>query len=151
MITIFGATGDLSHRKLFPSIFHLYQQDNLDEHIAIIGIGRRDYNNEQFRDQVKASIQTYVKDTDRIDEFMTHVFYHKTDVSDKESYQSLLQFSERLDSEFALGGNRLFYLAMAPQFFGVISDYLKSSGLTQTTGFKRLVIEKPFGSDLKSA
>ena len=82
---------------------------------------------------------------------MTHVFYHKTDVSDKESYQSLLQFSERLDSEFALGGNRLFYLAMAPQFFGVISDYLKSSGLTQTTGFKRLVIEKPFGSDLKSA
>ena len=151
LITIFGATGDLSHRKLFPSIFHLYQQDNLDEHIAIIGIGRRDYNNEQFRDQVKASIQTYVKDTDRIDEFMTHVFYHKTDVSDKESYQSLLQLSERLDSEFALGGNRLFYLAMAPQFFGVISDYLKSSGLTQTTGFKRLVIEKPFGSDLKSA
>ena len=58
MITIFGATGDLSHRQLFPSIFHLYQQDNLDEHIAIIGIGRRDYNNEQFRDQVKASIQT---------------------------------------------------------------------------------------------
>ena len=77
LITIFGATGDLSHRKLFPSIFHLYQQDNLDEHIAIIGIGRRDYNNEQFRDQVKASIQTYVKDTDRIDEFMTHVFIIK--------------------------------------------------------------------------
>ena len=53
LITIFGATGDLSHRKLFPSLFHLFQQDNLDEHIAIIGIGRRDYTNEVFREQVK--------------------------------------------------------------------------------------------------
>ena len=62
-------------------------------------------------------------------------------MSDKESYQSLLQFSERLDSEFALGGNRLFYFSDGTTIFGVISDYLKSSGLTQTTGFKRLVIE----------
>ncbi|MEQ6019355.1 glucose-6-phosphate dehydrogenase [Staphylococcus saccharolyticus] len=151
LITIFGATGDLSHRKLFPSIFHLYQQDNLDEHIAITGIGRRDYTNDEFRNQVKASIQKHVKDTYKIDGFMEHVFYHKADVSDEESYKSLLQFSSQLDSQFGLGGNRLFYLAMAPQFFGVISDYLKSSGLTNTTGFKRLVIEKPFGSDLKSA
>lgn len=151
LITIFGATGDLSHRKLFPSIFHLFQQDNLDEHIAIIGIGRRDYSNDEFRNQVKSSIQKHVEDTNRIDEFMNHVFYHKTDVSDEESYDSLLKFSNQLDSEFGLQGNRLFYLAMAPQFFGVISDFLKSSGLTNTTGFKRLVIEKPFGSDLKSA
>ena len=129
----------------------MFQQDNLDEHIAIIGIGRRDYSNEEFRDQVKSSIQKHVKDTNRIDEFMNHVFYHKTDVSDERSYESLLQFSNQLDKELGLQGNRLFYLAMAPQFFGVISDFLKSSGLTNTKGFKRLVIEKPFGSDLKSA
>ncbi len=67
LITIFGATGDLSHRKLFPSIFHLYQQDNLDEHIAIIGIGRRDITNDDFRNQVKSSIQKHVKDTNKID------------------------------------------------------------------------------------
>ena len=73
------------------------QQDNLDEHIAIIGIGRRDYSNEEFRDQVKSSIQKHVKDTNRIDEFMNHVFYHKTDVSDERSYESLLQFSNQLD------------------------------------------------------
>ena len=100
LITIFGATGDLSHRKLFPSIFHLFQQDNLDEHIAIIGIGRRDYSNDEFRNQVKSSIQKHVEDTNRIDEFMNHVFYHKTDVSDEESYDSLLKFSNQLDSEF---------------------------------------------------
>ena len=61
LITIFGATGDLSHRKLFPSLFHLFQQDNLDEHIAIIGIGRRDYTNEVFREQVKSSIKSMSK------------------------------------------------------------------------------------------
>ncbi|GEP84768.1 glucose-6-phosphate 1-dehydrogenase [Staphylococcus piscifermentans] len=151
MITIFGATGDLSHRKLFPSLFHLYQQDNLDQHVAIIGIGRRDYSNDEFRKQVKASIQAHVKDTKHLDQFMEHVFYFKHDVSDEQSYDELLQFSNQLDSEFGLEGNRLFYLAMAPNFFGVVTDYLKSSGLTKTRGFKRLVIEKPFGSDLASA
>ena len=151
MITIFGATGDLSHRKLFPSLFHLYQQDNLDEHVAIIGIGRRDYSNEHFRNQVKSSIQAHVKDTKHLDQFMEHVFYSKHDVSEEQSYDDLLQFSNQLDSEFGLQGNRLFYLAMAPNFFGLVMDYLKSSGLTKTRGFKRLVIEKPFGSDLASA
>ena len=151
LITIFGATGDLSHRKLFPSLFHLYQQDNLDQHVAIIGIGRRDYSNDEFRKQVKASIQAHVKDTKHLDQFMEHVFYFKHDVSDEQSYDELLQFSNKLDSEFGLEGNRLFYLAMAPNFFGVVTDFLKSSGLTKTRGFKRLVIEKPFGSDLASA
>lgn len=117
---------------MFPSIFHLYQQDNLDEHIAIIGIGRRDITNDDFRNQVKSSIQKHVKDTNKIDAFMEHVFYHRHDVSNEESYQELLDFSNELDSQFELKGNRLFYLAMAPQFFGVISDYLKSSGLTDT-------------------
>ncbi|MCU5745454.1 glucose-6-phosphate dehydrogenase [Staphylococcus sp. SQ8-PEA] len=151
LITIFGATGDLSHRKLFPSLFHLFQQDNLNDHIAIIGIGRRAYSNEEFRAQVKKSIQTHVNNTKHIDKFMEHVFYHMHDVSDAKSYEQLLTFSNQLDQQFGLEGNRLFYLAMAPKFFGVISDYLKDFGLTDTSGFKRLVIEKPFGSDLASA
>lgn len=151
MITIFGATGDLSHRKLFPSLFHLYQQDNLNEQIAIIGIGRRSLTNDDFREQVKASIERYVTNTEHLEHFMEHVFYHEHDVNDEASYDELLEFSNDLDERFELGGNRLFYLAMAPKFFGIISDYLKSSGLTQTDGFKRLVIEKPFGSDLASA
>ncbi|ARJ13962.1 MULTISPECIES: glucose-6-phosphate dehydrogenase [Staphylococcus] len=151
LITIFGATGDLSHRKLFPSLFHLFQQNNLDEHIAIIGIGRRDLTNDEFRQQVASSIQHHVGNTDLLDEFMTHVYYHRHDVNDEASYQSLLTFSNELDKQYQLQGNRLFYLAMAPQFFGIISDFLKTSSLTNTHGFKRLVIEKPFGSDLKSA
>lgn len=102
LITIFGATGDLSHRKLFPSLFHLFQQDNLDEHIAIIGIGRRDYTNEIFREQVKASIQSHVEDTTQIDEFMEHVYYFKHDVSDEQSYHDLLDFSNQLDTQYQL-------------------------------------------------
>ncbi len=151
LITIFGATGDLSHRKLFPSLFHLYQQDNLDERVAIIGIGRRQLTNDDFRAQVKASIQAHVQDTKHLDKFMQHIFYQPHDVNDEASYQTLLELSESLDRTFSLGGNRVFYLAMAPQFFGIVTDYLKSSGLTNTEGFKRLVIEKPFGIDLKSA
>ncbi|AVP37105.1 glucose-6-phosphate dehydrogenase [Staphylococcus felis] len=151
LITIFGATGDLSHRKLFPSLFHLYQQDHLNEQIAIIGIGRRQLSNDDFRAQVKKSIQAHVQDTKHLDKFLQHVFYQPHDVNDEASYKKLLKLSESLDEEFSLGGNRLFYLAMAPQFFGIVTDYLKSSGLTQTSGFKRLVIEKPFGSDLASA
>ena len=151
LITIFGATGDLSHRKLFPSLFHLFQQNNLDAHVAIIGIGRRELTNDDFRNQVEASIKKHVDDTEQLDAFMEHVFYHQHDVNDGESYQSLLAFSEELDQKFELQGNRLFYLAMAPKFFGIVTDFLKSSGLTDTKGFKRLVIEKPFGSDLASA
>lgn len=151
LITIFGATGDLSHRKLFPSIFHLYQQNQLDEHIAIIGVGRRDWSNEKFRSEIKASVQKHVQDTNKLDEFMEHVFYQSHDVNDATSYQELLEFANDLDSKYELQGNRLFYLAMAPQFFGTVTDFLKSSGLTETDGFKRLIIEKPFGNDLASA
>ncbi|EKU49826.1 glucose-6-phosphate dehydrogenase [Staphylococcus massiliensis] len=151
LITIFGATGDLSHRKLFPSLFHLFQQDNLDSHVAIIGIGRRSLTNDEFRTQVKESIQAHVADTKHLDKFMLHVFYQPHDVNDEESYENLLELSLKLDHEFELEGNRMFYLAMAPQFFGTVTDFLKSSGLTETKGFKRLVIEKPFGSDLASA
>ena len=151
LITIFGATGDLSHRKLFPSLFHLYQQDNLNEHVAIIGIGRREWTNEKFRAEIKSSIEKFVKDTHKIDEFMEHVYYQSHDVNNKESYDALLTLSESLDAKYNLNGNRLFYLAMAPEFFGTVSDFLKSSGLTKTKGFKRLIIEKPFGKDLASA
>lgn len=151
LITIFGATGDLSHRKLFPSLFHLFQQNNLNEHVAIIGVGRRDWSNEKFREEIKISISKHVADTTRIDEFLEHVFYQSNDVNDLASYAEIVTLSTQLDEQFGLNGNRLFYLAMAPEFFGIVTDSLKKSGLTKVSGFKRLIIEKPFGTDLKSA
>lgn len=151
LITIFGATGDLSHRKLFPSLFHLYQQNNLNEHVAIIGVGRREWTTEHFRTEIKESITKHVKDTERIDEFLEHVFYQPHDVNDLKSYETLLTLSNELNVQFKLEGNRLFYLAMAPEFFGTVTESLKKSELTKTDGFKRLIIEKPFGTDLESA
>ena len=74
LITIVWSNSDLSHRKLFPSLFHLYQQENLNEHIAIIGIGRRELTNDDFRSQVKSSIQEHVKNTKHLDKFMEHAF-----------------------------------------------------------------------------
>lgn len=151
LITIFGATGDLSYRKLFPSIYNLFQKGYFAESFALIGTGLNELTTEEFRKQVRVSIQNHIDNPKEIESFLNHLFYKQQDVNSKESYTSLLQLSQELDEQFSLEGNRLFYLAISPNFFGIITNHLKKSGLTQTKGFKRIIIEKPFGDDFKSA
>lgn len=151
LIMIFGATGDLAKRKLYPSLYHLYKKGKLAEKFAVIGTARRPWTHEQFRENIKDSILTFVGTNDHIDDFASHFYYQPHDVTDSDSYIQLKKLTNELDSKYDLQGNRIFYLAMAPEFFGTIADHLKSDGLTDTTGFKRLVIEKPFGHDLESA
>ncbi|MBU8879290.1 glucose-6-phosphate dehydrogenase [Bacillus sp. FJAT-29790] len=148
---IFGATGDLANRKLFPSLYRLYKTGKLSERFAVIGIARRPLSNEEFQLSVKNSIQTAVDNNEDITEFISHFYYHSHDVTDSSSYLALKKMAAKLDSHYALEGNRIFYLAMAPEFFGTIAEHLKADGLTDVQGFKRLVIEKPFGHDLESA
>ncbi|GIN85558.1 glucose-6-phosphate 1-dehydrogenase [Heyndrickxia sporothermodurans] len=151
LIMIFGATGDLAKRKLYPSLYHLYKKGKLAEKFAVIGTARRAWTHEQFRENIKESIITFVGTNDQIDDFASHFYYQPHDVTDSNSYIQLKKLAEELDTKYSLQGNRIFYLAMAPEFFGTIADHLKSDGLTETIGFKRLVIEKPFGHDLESA
>ena len=151
LITIFGATGDLSYRKLFPSIYNLFQKGYFGKSIAIIGTGLDELTTEEFRQQVKLSIKNQIEKPRDIDEFLYHLFYQQQNVNQQESYEQLLQLSQDLDEEFNLEGNRLFYLAMSPNFFGTVTNNLKDSGLTNVQGFSRVIIEKPFGDDLKSA
>ncbi|MCM3022842.1 glucose-6-phosphate dehydrogenase [Heyndrickxia ginsengihumi] len=151
LIMLFGATGDLAKRKLFPSLYNLYRKGKLSENFAIIGTARRDWSHEVFRDHVKDSVLTARKTAEKIDEFISHFYYQAHDVTDSESYIQLKKLADDLDQQYQLEGNRIFYLAMAPEYFGTISDHLKDDGLTNTNGFKRLVIEKPFGHDLESA
>ncbi|MFE8702564.1 glucose-6-phosphate dehydrogenase [Cytobacillus sp. FJAT-54145] len=148
---IFGATGDLAKRKLFPSLYRLFEKGNLSEHFAVIGVARRPLTNDEFQDNVKKSVSTAIDKEDRIEEFSSHFYYHSHDVTDSDSYASLNKLAEQLDSHYQLDGNRIFYLAMAPEFFGTIALHLKEDGLTNVNGFKRLVIEKPFGHNLESA
>ncbi|OKL38046.1 glucose-6-phosphate dehydrogenase [Domibacillus mangrovi] len=148
---LFGATGDLAKRKLYPSLYRLYRKGHLASGFAVIGTARREWDNDIFREHVKKSVIELTTDQDQIDEFISHFYYLPHDVSDSNSYIELRTLANELDHQYSLGGNRLFYLAMAPEFFGTIADHLKYDNLTDTEGFGRLVIEKPFGHDLPSA
>ncbi|WAA10483.1 glucose-6-phosphate dehydrogenase [Fervidibacillus albus] len=151
LILLFGATGDLAKRKLYPSLYNLFEKGLLSDRFAVVGVARRLKGNEDFRNWVKDSIMTFGERSDQLEEFISHFYYQSHDVSDSSSYTQLKQLVDRLDEQYRLEGNRIFYLAMSPEFFGTVAGHLKADGLTETNGFKRLVIEKPFGHDLQSA
>ncbi|KEZ50912.1 glucose-6-phosphate dehydrogenase [Metabacillus indicus] len=151
VIVIFGATGDLAKRKLFPSIYRLHRSKKIDSDFAVVGVGRRPWTNEEFRSNVSDSIQSSIKQSSELDEFASHFYYHPFDVTNPSSYLELKGMLSELDGKYSIPGNRMFYMAMAPEFFGTIARNLKSEGLTATEGWSRLVIEKPFGHDLPSA
>ncbi|MBO9131450.1 glucose-6-phosphate dehydrogenase [Bacillus sp. 165] len=151
IIVIFGATGDLAKRKLFPSIFRLYRSGKLSEDFAVVGVARRSLSNEDFRENVKQSIGHFLEKNVSHDTFASHFYYHPFDVTNVVSYQELKSLLSSLDEQYNTEGNRIFYLAMAPDFFGTIADNLKKQGLTSTEGWSRLVIEKPFGQNYESA
>lgn len=151
IIVIFGATGDLAKRKLFPSIYRLYQSGKIGEEFAVVGVARRPWTNETFRENVKESVENSVSVNSDLTSFTSHFFYQPFDVSDHSSYHDLRSLLSDLDGRYQTEGNRIFYLAMAPEFFGIIANNLKEHGLKDTNGWTRLVIEKPFGHDLPSA
>ncbi len=151
LITIFGATGDLAKRKLYPSLYHLFTKGQLAEHFAVIGVGRRPWSNDVLRAHVKDSVLSSIPEAENVETFISRFYYQAHDVSDSASYIQLKELANDLDEKYSLQGNRIFYLAMAPEFFGTIAEHLKQDGLTDTPGFHRLVIEKPFGHDLESA
>ncbi|WP_430534041.1 glucose-6-phosphate dehydrogenase [Listeria rocourtiae] len=151
LITIFGGTGDLANRKLYPSLYHLFTKGFLKENFAVIGTARRPWTNDFFREKVVESLKGIEKEGFEPEEFASHFYYQSHDVTNRESYVELKNLSDELDKKYALQGNRLFYLAMAPNFFGTIASRLKSEGFVDNAGFSRLIIEKPFGRDLASA
>lgn len=150
-IVIFGATGDLANRKLYPSIYHLYKKGKIGEEFAVIGLARRPWDDDILKQRVKEAIQDEQLTAEELDRFTSHFYYRSFDVTDESSFQQLHELLSGVEEEHNTGGNRIFYLAMAPQFFGTIASNLKKYKLKDTPGWTRLVIEKPFGRDLKSA
>lgn len=151
LFTIFGATGDLANRKLYPSLFRLYKKGYIKNNFAVIGTARRQWSNDYFHEVITKSIQNLVEDETELREFVSHFYYISHNVTDADNYIELKKLSEQLDEKYEIKQNRVFYLAMAPQFFGVIGDMLSSNHLITDEGFNRLIIEKPFGHDLDSA
>ncbi|HLS61206.1 MAG TPA: glucose-6-phosphate dehydrogenase [Virgibacillus sp.] len=151
IIVIFGATGDLAQRKLFPSIFQLFQQGKISDEFAVVGVARRPWTNEILRENIKQSIDSHDASQSDIEAFLSHIYYHPFDVTESSSYQGLDELLNRLEGNYDTDGNRIFYLAMAPEFFGVIAHNINAHGLKECQGWTRLVIEKPFGHDLQTA
>lgn len=151
IVVIFGATGDLAKRKLFPSIYNLFKKGHLSNNFAVVGIGRRELSQNEFQSNVEKSIDQFSRENQNFKEFSRHFTYQPLDVTNKNSYLDLKQLLTELDEKYETEGNRIFYLAMAPEFFGVIAQHLKNEGLTSTKGYNRLIIEKPFGHDFPSA
>jgi glucose-6-phosphate 1-dehydrogenase len=152
---IFCATGDLAKRKLFPAFYSLYREGMLGDNFAVIGLARRPRTTEQFQADVKQSIDEFARykidDQEKWTSFAKHFEYMSLDINDVEGFHKLKSLTVELDEKFQTGGNRLFYLALAPELFGNVSLNLREGGLVETEGWHRLVIEKPFGYDLESA
>lgn len=151
LFTIFGATGDLAQRKLYPSLFRLYRKGDLVESFAVIGTARRPWSNEVYRDIVKETIAGLDPTPEEAEAFSSHFYYQSHDVQDTEHYNTLKKLSDELDEKYQLDGNRLFYLAMSPNFFGTIVAHLQSQGMLEVDGYHRVIIEKPFGTDYETA
>ena len=151
---LFGATGDLAKRKIYPALFNLYMDKMMPEAISIIGLGRREWSHETLQSHVKEAVHTYSDheaDSESMESFLQYFRYCSLNVTDPEDYFKLEELMLQREEELNIVQNRLFYLSVAPKFFEVIAANIKESGLSQTNGWKRLIIEKPFGNDLETA
>src|SRR4051812_34503370 len=155
-IVIFGATGDLTKRKLIPALYNIAADGELPPAVTVVGFARRPKTDEQFRKEQEEETRQHSRQTVR-DEiwntFSKSVFYHQSEFHDASGYKSLAERLDQIDRERGTGGNRLFYLAAAPDQFEPILKNLKESGLSKAAdgSWARVIIEKPFGTDLESA
>ncbi|WP_018883252.1 glucose-6-phosphate dehydrogenase [Paenibacillus massiliensis] len=152
---LFGATGDLAKRKIYPALYQLFIEGKIPASFSVIGLGRREVTDVDFRQRVEHSIIEFARqkdgDTARMGQFLSAFQYCSLNVHHAEDYKKLLHMAEQREAELGIPGNRLFYLSVAPEFFEVIAGQIRDSGLAGTQGWKRLIIEKPFGHDLESA
>ncbi|CAM4166759.1 glucose-6-phosphate dehydrogenase [Bacillus luti] len=152
---LFGATGDLAKRKIYPALYKLFSNQNIPQSISIIGIGRKIMSDVEFQTKVEQSLATFSRistdDESRVEEFISTFRYCQLDTANIEDYQDLLSLVKMRETELNIPKNRMFYLSVIPEVFDVIALNIKESGLWATKGLNRLIIEKPFGHNVKSA
>src|SRR5579863_7862284 len=163
VVVIFGATGDLTQRKLLPTLAHMMHDHPLPQSFCIVAFARRPMTDEQWRAMALDSVNKYMADDDKLDDkaqkaFAQNLFYCQSDFNDREGFQKLTELLERLDKEKGTQGNRLFYLATPPTTDSGIIHQLGGAGLSHPPrmngdqeSWARFIIEKPFGRDLASA
>ncbi len=157
IITIFGATGDLSTQKLLPSLFDLFQKRYLPKKFKIVGFSRQEISNEDYREYAKKAImakKTSFSEED-LSQFLSHISYAQGFFDKFESYTQLLATLKIKEDEIGQCTNKLFYLAVPPVYYKNIFEHLAQSELmkpcSNETGWTRILVEKPFGNNITTA
>lgn len=160
IIVIFGATGDLTGRKLMPALYNLMREGQLPSQFACVGFARRPKSHNQFREEMRQAVSQFSR-VKPIDEtlwghFKEGLFYHCSEFHDDGGYQKLKSFLTDIDVKLGTKGNRIFYLSTQPSFFPLICSKLHQAGLIYDETevkemWSKVIIEKPFGHDLNSA
>ena len=155
-LVIFGASGDLTHRKLVPALYNLAADGNLPPSISVIGFARREKTDEQFRAELEEAARKFSRqelNAELWKNFAGSIFYHRSEFTNFEGFESLAKKLDELDAVRGTRGNRLFYLSVGPDQFPIILENLRKSGLNKAKdgSWARVIVEKPFGTDLPSA
>lgn len=158
ILVIFGASGDLTKRKLIPALFDLARQDLLPEKFAIIGVGRTSYSDDDFRNKMNAALQEFAsvkpKEKDIASKFIASLYYQAIDTSNNADYAILKDKIDATSSKLSIPSNVIYYLSTPPALYHIIPANLARHSLNRSdenSGWKRLIVEKPFGTDLESA
>lgn len=159
ILIIFGGSGDLTKRKLMPSLYLLFKRKRLPEKIIILGVARTKFSDTTYRKHIQENLKKFIKDEEYesgcVEKFLQKLYYETMDPSLADYYPTLKERLNQLDTLIKNPGNYLYYLATPPVLYETIPLLLQSVNLNQPTkektGFKRIIVEKPFGHDLKSA
>ncbi|MGQ9870061.1 glucose-6-phosphate dehydrogenase [Leptodesmis sp.] len=154
ILIIFGASGDLTQRKLIPALYQMKRERRLPPEFAIVGVARREWSHDFFREHMREGVEEFGSGLGSEllwEEFARGLFYCPGDIDNPDSYQKLKAFLSELDQQRGTRGNRVFYLSVAPKFFAEAIEQLGKADMLPDPRKQRLVIEKPFGRDLSSA
>ena len=150
IFVIFGATGDLTKRKLLPALYHLMQEKDVAANCYVLGTARSDWSDERFRREAREALAEQFSEQELL-RWCDQNLYYQSLGSDSQDYEGLRDRIEALEAEHDLPGNRAFYLSLPPRVYGPTIEALGEVGLNDGPGWSRVVIEKPFGHDLASA
>lgn len=152
-IVIFGASGDLTHRKLIPALYNLFKIGRLGENFSVLGVARSELNDETFRMKMREALINNEDTTpETLDEFCHHLYYQAVNTADAADYGKLVPRLDELHDKYQTCGNTLYYMSTPPSLYGVIPECLAAHGLNKEEyGWKRIIVEKPFGYDERTA
>lgn len=154
IFVIFGASGDLTKRKIIPAIYNLFVLNELPEKFAVLGASRTKFTDNQFRNNMIEAIKEFgeMQNDEKLIEFANHLFYESIQTEKDSSLSNLTQKLNNIRGEFGIDGNTVFYLSTPPNLYSIMPKLLAAEGLNkENDGWKKLIIEKPFGYDLESA